>query len=34
MNRNLLGVVAWAWVVAPFAYGVVQLFKKVALLFN
>jgi hypothetical protein len=34
MNRTLLTVVAWSWVAAPFAYGVVQLVKKVALLFN
>jgi hypothetical protein len=34
MNRKLLGVVAWSWVVAPFAYGVYQLFRKVALLFH
>jgi hypothetical protein len=34
MNRNLLGVIAWSWVAAPFAYGVVQLFKKVFLLFH
>jgi hypothetical protein len=34
MNRKLLNVVAWSWVLAPFAYGVVQLVKKVTLLFN
>ena len=34
MNRKLLGVIAWSWVCAPFAYGVYQLVKKVALLFN
>lgn len=34
MNRQVLTVVAWTWVAAPFAYGVYQLFKKVALLFG
>lgn len=34
MNRTVLSVVAWAWVLAPFTYGVVQLVKKVTLLFN
>ena len=34
MNRTVLTVFAWTWVAAPFAYGVYQLFKKVALLFN
>lgn len=34
MNRQVLAAVAWTWVAAPFAYGVYQLFKKVALLFG
>lgn len=34
MNRTPLTIFAWLWVAAPFAYGVTQLFKKVALLFS
>jgi len=33
MNRKLLTTFAWAWVVAPFAYGVYQLVRKVTLIF-
>lgn len=34
MNRTGLIVVSWLWVGAPFAYGVYQLFLKVAVLFK
>ena len=34
MNRKLLMVFAWAWVGTPFAYGIYQLFRKVAQLFQ
>jgi hypothetical protein len=34
MNRKVLMVIAWAWVGAPFAYGVYQLVRKVTLLFQ
>ncbi len=33
MKHTPLMIVSWAWVGAPFVYGVVQLVKKVALLF-
>jgi hypothetical protein len=34
MNRTALGVVAWAWVAAPFAYGVYKLFTNVVKIFQ
>ncbi len=34
MNRKLLMVVAWAWVGAPFVYGVYKLVQKVTQLFQ
>jgi hypothetical protein len=33
-NRAPLLVVAWLWVGLPFAYGVYELIRKVAQLFN
>nr|WP_281256047.1 hypothetical protein [Amycolatopsis australiensis] len=33
-NRVPLIVLAWAWVVLPFAYGVYQLFLKLVQLFG
>lgn len=33
-NRTALLIFAWAWVVLPFAYGVYELIRKVAQLFN
>ncbi|MEV6640409.1 hypothetical protein [Amycolatopsis sp. NPDC051371] len=33
-NRVPLMVLAWAWVVLPFAYGVYQLFLKLVQLFG
>ena len=33
-NRMPLIVLAWAWVVLPFAYGVYQLFLKLVQLFG
>jgi hypothetical protein len=33
-NRTLLLVVAWLWVVLPFAYGVYELIRKVTQLFS
>ena len=33
-NRATLLVVAWLWVALPFAYGVYELIRKVAQLFN
>lgn len=34
MNRKLLMGISWVWVGAPFAYGLYQLVRKVALLFS
>jgi hypothetical protein len=34
MNRRTLMVLAWAWVGAPFAYGVYELVSKVTQLFT
>jgi hypothetical protein len=34
MNRKLLLAISWLWVGAPFTYGVVQLVRKVAQLFQ
>jgi len=33
-NRTPLIVLAWAWVVLPFGYGVYQLFLKLVQLFG
>jgi hypothetical protein len=33
-KRTVLLVVAWAWVLVPFVYGLDQLIVKVAKLFN
>ncbi|OAP20177.1 MULTISPECIES: hypothetical protein [Amycolatopsis] len=33
-GRTLLLVIAWLWVLAPFAYGVVELIQKVVGLFG
>ncbi len=33
-SRTTLLVIAWLWVALPFAYGVYELIRKVAQLFN
>jgi hypothetical protein len=33
-NRPLLLILAWLWVVLPFAYGVYELIRKVTQLFS
>jgi preprotein translocase subunit SecE len=33
-KRTVLMVIAWVWVLGPFAYGLDQLIVKVAKLFN
>jgi hypothetical protein len=33
-NRTLLLIVAWLWVILPFAYGVYELIRKVTQLFS
>jgi hypothetical protein len=33
-NRTVLLVVAWLWVLIPFAYGLIQLIRSVTQLFN
>jgi hypothetical protein len=33
-NRVPLMVIAWAWVIIPFLYGVVELIRKVTQLFT
>ncbi|WP_020661017.1 MFS transporter small subunit [Amycolatopsis benzoatilytica] len=33
-GRTFLLVIAWLWVLAPFGYGVVELVRKVVVLFG
>ncbi|WP_279630354.1 MFS transporter small subunit [Amycolatopsis circi] len=33
-GRTVLLAIAWLWVLAPFAYGVVELVRKVVVLFG